>query len=904
MSPPSPARRPEPSPRPEVLSPAGNWDCLRAAVENGADAVYFGLRGEFNARARAANFALDELPEVMDFLRRRGVKGYVAFNTLVFEDELAAAEDRLRKIAAAGADAVIVQDLGVARLARAVSPDLPIHASTQMTVTTAAGAEFAKRCGASRVILARELSVAEIAKVRAGTDVELEVFVHGALCVSYSGQCLTSEVWGGRSANRGECAQACRLPYDLLCDGERRDLGPIRYLISPKDLAAFDVLPELVLAGVAGFKIEGRLKTPEYVANVTRTYREALDRTLAGERPRLAPGELRDLEQSFSRGLSHGFLDGVNHQVLVEGRSPKKRGVLLGRVVRLEPRRQAAVVALEAPLEAGAGVVFEGEDPEAGEEGGTVVAVREWRGEAELRFDRVRGPDLAKVAVGCRVFKTKDPALDERLRATFAGERARRRAKVRFRAAGRAGEPLRVEAEDDRGNRASAVSAVPLAPAAKHALTGEVLREQLGRLGETIFALEDVSADGLEGALMLPISELNRLRRELVRSLEEDRARNPGYAVAAAGTAVAAVRADPSLAGAGAGAGADPQNCAKLLQSERVPDATISATRENSIEGGHPPRTPRARPRSAGVGDSHSPELSVLARTPAQAEAAIDEGVERIYLDFLELTGLRAAVEKVRSAGRKAVVATPRVEKPGEEPILRKLLHLEPFGVLARHLGAVEAIVRAREAGDRKALALLLVGDFSLNAANALTAATLLGRGLDLLTPCYDLNVDQLLALVERLPDEAAAARRLEIVLHQHLPMFHMEHCVFAAVLSPGTDYTNCGRPCDRHQVALRDPTGRAHPVLADVGCRNTVFNDRPQSAAEYLDRFLRHGLRRFRVELLEEDGRTARKVIARSRDALAGRVAPRDVFRELNAEGQFGVVGGLTRGTLPVVRG
>src|SRR6516162_9768690 len=279
---------------PELLAPAGDWDCARAAVENGADAIYFGL-DKFNARMRAQNFTAADLPKLMEFLHRRGVRGYVTLNTLVFENELAEAEQYLRALIAAGVDAVIVQDAGICRLIRELSPDFPIHASTQMTITSVAGVEFARELGCHLVVLARELSIQEIAKIQNAPGSEfpspegvggsapqpsklpLEVFVHGALCVAYSGQCLTSESLGGRSANRGECAQACRMPYDLISDGKQVPLGDRKYLLSPQDLSGLEVLPELVRAGVASLKIEGRLKAPEYVASITRVYRQALD---------------------------------------------------------------------------------------------------------------------------------------------------------------------------------------------------------------------------------------------------------------------------------------------------------------------------------------------------------------------------------------------------------------------------------------------------------------------------------------------------------------------------------------------------------------------------------------------------------------------------------------------------
>ena len=304
---------------PELLAPAGDWECAKAAVENGADAIYFGLE-KFNARMRAHNFTEADLPKLMEFLHRRGVRGYVTFNTLVFQDELADAENYLRAIIAAGVDAAIVQDVGICRLIRRLSPDFPIHASTQMTITSAAGIEFARNLGCNLAVLARECSIAEMEKIRAAdaassstvtphSPLPLEVFVHGALCVAYSGQCLTSESLGGRSANRGECAQACRMPYDLISDGQTVPLGDKKYLLSPQDLAGLDVLPELVRAGVSSLKIEGRLKAPEYVASITRVYRNALDKLKLDSKPvapRLDHDSQYEMEMSFSRGLYTG----------------------------------------------------------------------------------------------------------------------------------------------------------------------------------------------------------------------------------------------------------------------------------------------------------------------------------------------------------------------------------------------------------------------------------------------------------------------------------------------------------------------------------------------------------------------------------------------------------------------
>ena len=284
----------------------------------------------------------------------------MTLNTLVFPRELAELETAVRDLATAGVDAVIVQDLGLVRLIRAVSADLEIHASTQMSVSSAAGVALARELGCSRVILARELALSEIKRIREAIDFPVEVFVHGALCVAYSGQCLTSEALGGRSANRGECAQACRMPYEIISDGRLVDLDNIQYLLSPQDLAAFELVPELIEMGVTSFKIEGRLKTAEYVANITRHYRTAIDEGWAGRPVSFTPRDVQEMQLSFSRGFSHGFLDGTNHKVLVRGDHAKKRGISLGAVESIG--RSGVRLNALAPIKPGDGVVFDGDE--------------------------------------------------------------------------------------------------------------------------------------------------------------------------------------------------------------------------------------------------------------------------------------------------------------------------------------------------------------------------------------------------------------------------------------------------------------------------------------------------------------------------------------------------------------
>jgi len=882
--------------RPELLAPAGDWECARAAVENGADAIYFGLE-RFNARMRAKNFTQADLPALMAFLHRRGVRGYVTFNTLVFANELAEAADYLRTIIAAGVDAAIVQDVGICRMIRALSPDFPIHASTQMTITSAAGVAFARDLGANLVVLARENSLREISAIRdavnrepvkgplgvsnpadgppdaAARPVQLEVFVHGALCVAYSGQCLTSEALGGRSANRGECAQACRLPYDLISDGRKVELGDRRYLLSPQDLAGIDVLPDLVRSGVSSLKIEGRLKSPEYVASITRVYRQALDQVMTGlvepqppttnsqpPTPNSHPSTPAsyELQMAFSRGLSPGWFRGIDNQELVHARFGTKRGVFLGEVARVDHER--VTIQLAAPLKPGDGIVFDAGRPDEREEGGRVYQVEATRdgSGSVLRFGQ-GDIDWRRVRTGQRVWKTNDPALERELRATFAGEQIRFHRPISLELHGHAGSALTLIARDQSGNVAQAESAIPLTPAERHPLTSARLREQLGRLGDTPFTLGELTSH-LEGEVILPVSEINRLRREVTAALEELAAAPRRWQLSASVEPMA-----PAPLGAPSSAGSETANAGRL-----GPDAP------------------------------NSYELIAVIRAIDQLDAAWRAGARTIYCEFENPKKYREAVTRFRELQQSQIenresnfenstiwVAPPRIFKPGEEWILQQVRSSEADGYLVRNYDHL-----AFFAGDRKR------GDFSLNIANPLSAGLFLDRyGLERVTASYDLNITQLEALLRGAP-----GAQFDITIHQHMPMFHMEHCVFCAFLSSGRDYRDCGRPCDRHVVALRDRVGADLPLKADAGCRNTVFNRRAQTGAEYVSRLRELGACNFRVEFVDESPAEVEQTLTRYHQLLRQEISGADLWRELKLLNQLGVTRGQMETTAQVI--
>jgi putative protease len=762
-------------------------------------------------------------------------------------------------------------------LIRELSPDFPIHASTQMTISSAAGVEFARNLGCNLAVLARECSIAEIEKIRTADEASLslitrnsplplEVFVHGALCVAYSGQCLTSESLGGRSANRGECAQACRMPYDLISDGAQVPLGDKRYLLSPQDLSGLEVLPELVRAGVASLKIEGRLKSPEYVASITRVYRAALDEighrgtetqsndpTKTSESLRLCgQSEKYELQMSFSRGLFTGWFGGNDNQKLVHARFGKKRGVFLGEVKKIV--RDGVIVNLAAPVKLGDGIVFDAGKPDEKEEGGRIYEIQEPRlkipGEklTELRFG-YGSIDFLRVHVGDKIWKTNDPELDKRLRQSFAGDAPRFQRPIEIEVHGLADKPLTIIARDEEGHVAKVESTMPLAKAEKLPLTGEKLREQLGRLGGTPFKLGELK-NNLSGEVMIAVSELNRLRREFVSELEN-------------------LRAQPKRWQINSHRGTETQSSA------------ISISESSA---------------SLRLGGKSDPQLIVLVRNHAQLEAALKCGVQTLYCEFEDPKKYREAVTTFHTARGCSVcqpstinhqlpgifVAPPRIFKMGEEWILNIVKSANADGYLVRNYDHLKYFADTRR-----------VGDFSLNIANKISADYFKNHfGLERLTASYDLNVVQLDALLTAAPPEW-----FEVTIHQHMPMFHMEHCVFCAFLSSGKDYRDCGRPCDTHDVRLRDRVGAEHPLKADAGCRNTVFNSQAQTGAEFVERLLALGVRNFRVEFLNENPDEVVRTITKYRQLLRGEISGTQLWRELKLFNQLGVTRGQMGG-------
>lgn len=864
-------------PSPELLLPVGTREMLEAAVANGADAVYFGVP-HWNARGRTEDFSLEDVGEMIRYARVRGVRTFLAMNVLVFERELRDLPEFLAKVISLEPDAFIIQDIGLARLIRAIAPTQEIHASTQMTLASAESVNLAAKLGFNRAVLARELSLKEIARIKEATPLELEVFIHGALCVSYSGQCLTSENFGGRSANRGQCAQSCRLPYRIFVDGKEFRDTDAQYLFSPHDLCALPRLGDLEEIGVNSLKVEGRLKSPEYVAAVARAYRKALDRTP------LEASDREPLEVLFSRGLRTGWLDGDNHQELVDGTFSNHHGMYLGTVVRVE--RGCVVVELDECLKIpacagmtkqdkgcadglvagmmprpGDGILFE--EPRFAQSAGARLyasqVVHEHKGKQStrgcgpqlLKMEFGRDFDTRQVARGMKVYRNDSPALEKELRKTFTDREQAKRIPVKMLLEGCIGTPLSLTVQDYSGHSVTAQGDTPIEEARNSgAVAGkndagkcdagnklrDLAQKELSALGSTAYRLDNLSVSVAPNAFIAG-KMLRTLRQKAIELLDNARCEWKEL--------------NPS-----ANAGRALLNSVKFANVKTAAQSSTGNT-QHSINGARP-------------------VISVLVRSPEQIPALEGLDIDNVVMDFDWGVKYDEPLEQIRELGFRAGMATLRIHKPGESHYLKNILRLCPDFALVRNLGALSIL---KESG------IPLAGDNSLNAANCLSYDWLLSQGLQTLHPSWDLNSTQLFDLLGDIDGS-----RMELTLHQYMPAFHSEYCAFARALTTGRRFPECGKICTQHKVEILDHKGERHFLQSDAECRNTLFVGKPQSALKLLPDLRAAGVNHFRLEMLQEDAATVRKKALIYTQAIRGKISIEEAIRMAGVEEKYGL--------------
>jgi putative protease len=821
-----------PRPVPELLSPAGSLDAVRAAVANGADAVYLGA-SKFNARDDGAQLTLDELEQACLIAHERGARIYLTLNILVKPSELHDALTYLGECIDRGVDAAIVQDIGLVRLIQRVYPAFEIHGSTQMTVHDASGAKVMERLGIDRVVLARENSLEDIRAIRAAVpELGLETFVHGALCISYSGQCYMSGMISERSANRGSCAQSCRKDYVLrdAATGEELDRG---YLISAKDLGAWEHLAEIAEAGVGCLKIEGRKKKPEFVATVTKGYREFLERVEQGTFAEPTFEEVQPLVQIFSRGFTGGMYGGRKGREYITRTQPDNRGLELGTVVGFE--RGEVIVEVRAPISERDGLGFE---PPAG---GHLESLGFSAGPVRTLSHR---PGLWKQAikarktipVGWTVVRNLQLSLIESARETFEGigTGKRRRVGLSVRCFGAAGGDLKAifTAGPDHVEVRSEMS---LAPAQKRALDVAQLREQFGRLGESPFVLGELDASGLGESLFLPVSELNRMRQEAVEQLAERLGWAHDADVAERRQRIAALIAESNAA---------------------TPTTTTA-----------------------------EPVLIAEVWRVEDADAALAAGVDEIVFDpflrhpFPSVTAVMGLVERVRNAGKAFRLRLPTIVRPEERKKIDKWVALGT-PLLSGHLGLLAEFAAAGR--DVRA-------DYAVNCFNVPTAHELFALGASGITPSIELTTEEIGQVVA--PWGGAG---FEVLIHGRTEGMTLEHCVLSAAFDRTP--THCRDLCTKSHVdtRLEDPAGYEFPVATDFACRNRLLHSRPIEGSEFLPKLWGQGIRRFRLVFNVPGDAVAERVGAyrEAVDAVAttGRLSrrPREVLGDEITRGHF----------------
>ena len=823
----------------ELLLPVGNLEMALAAIHNGADAIYLGFPG-FNARGRSADFEISELREIIETCHLYGVRAHLALNILIFPEEIDRLVPALERVLQLKPDALIVQDLGLAALIRQMAPKQVLHASTQMTVTNHEAMALVEDLGFQRFVLGRENSLADIKLIREASNKDLEVFVHGALCVAYSGQCFTSESIGGRSANRGQCAQSCRFGYELWVDGEKRQLFDKKYLVSPKDLCGIAQIPELMDLGVASFKVEGRLKSPEYVAAAAQEYKSAIDRH--NKKHDLTETEIEDSKRrmatTYSRGFFSGWLNGVDHQLLVDGVSKSHRGFKIGTV--RSGSGNSMLIDLIKPIELspGDGLLWTLKNSDWGAQIYKVIALSP----NQVRVEFGNEVAVSHEAQGAQVYLNNHVTQKRELRHSFLDKSSLKRVPVEINISIEVGQPLKATMSDGAFTvSAQGKSLIDLAK--NKAVTDEFFAEELGALGGSVFKLTHFKVHrATQESVFYPHKELKELRRELTSQLEKLRREHRVW-----------------------------RDETTITPAEDV--LAWSREQMRSIKG--LTRWPRT-------------EFNVLLRDKAQVSDLLEaiesgdlqkEDFHCVILDFEFGQDYEASIDGFKRTGVRCGIATTRVLKPKEYVHFKVIERLAPDVILIRNLGALHYFTNI------KPTACELRGDFSLNVSNHLSTQYLLNKGLATVTASYDLNSQQVSDLLK-----STNASRIEVTAHQYMPAFHMEHCVFAACLSTGSSFRDCGKPCEKHRVELKDEFGNRHQIKADPECRNTMFNAVAQSAAKYVSDWQALGLGAVRYEALYERGPELINKIKGYRDLLAGKKTPRQVISELQLLETYGL--------------
>ncbi len=792
---------------PELLAPVGSRESLIAAVDNGADAVYFGGT-LFSARQYASNFDREELLWAIDYVHARGVRAYVTVNTLIKDAELDEAADYLQFLCNAGADAVIVQDIGILKLLCEHIPNLPVHASTQMTIHNTEGVKFLQEMGVKRVVLAREMSLDEIKRIKSETCIEIETFIHGALCFSYSGQCLLSSMIGGRSGNRGYCAQPCRKKYRA---------GDVEgYLLSPKDLNMSEHIPALVEAGIDSFKIEGRMKRPEYVAGVVRVYRRLIDRFVKEpSRFRVTDDEKHTLRQLFNREFTSGYFFGNPGSELMSRKYPHNRGTELGKVVDYEPRKKLATMYLKAELRTGDGIGIG-----ARETGVTVGSIFTDNKSVRAGYpgSTVRVPMEYEVESGDEVFKTYDSQLMASLEVKNT-----RRIPVRMSFRAHIDEPVELwisDGENEIDIQGRSVCIAERSPISKSAIS-----DQLKKLGNTIFEAQDIIFE-IDENIFIPVSEINSLRREGIDRLMQVRTQRWK------------------------------RQCSRPVipswKKPVKPGSPILSVNTDSIESFEAAVDGGADMVYIGgeVFSNIKPQMMRPESRTVRFRSGESAGVRHDELRFVGLDNLRYAIEYGRKKRVKVFFSTPRIMKNINElpdyylpqRTQRSQSELAPDGFLVANPGVLFHLKNQNSTVP-------IVLDYPFNVFNRLSLEYLSNYS-NRITLSPELTLKEIKNLT--------SYGSTECIVHGNFPLMVSEHDLARGLFPKGAG-----------EVCLKDEKGFIFPVKTDLQGRTYIMNSRELCMLEYVPDLIKAGVDCMRIEARMYDPEKTGKITRIYRDAI-----------------------------------
>lgn len=775
----------------ELLAPAGSFEALVAAVENGANAVYL-AGSSFGARAYAENFTPEVMRNAIKFAHLRGVAVHVTVNTIVDDSELDKLADYLRFLYESGVDAILVQDLGVAYLAKKIIPDMPLHASTQMTVHNLDGVKALEKLGFERVVLSREVSLKDIRYICANCKAQIEVFIHGALCVCYSGQCLMSSMIGGRSGNRGRCAQPCRLPYKLVTKSGKDVLGGNagEYLLSPRDLNTIDLLPELIEAGVYSLKIEGRMKRPEYVGTVVDVYRRAIDNIFNENGYAVSAEDKRRLAQIFNRDFTTAYLQKRQGKNMMSDRRPNNRGLLIGRVVKFDRNKNHVTLKLNENVKIGDEIDF------WVKVGGRVTAVLKdmvnSQGKSiETAFagETVSFPINGTVHEHDRVFRVYDAQLMERVKQTYNSGAPIRRIDVRLSAVAEIGKPLLLKVLSADGYEAEVISSFIAEKAQKRPLTKEMLTKQLDRIGNTVYHITELSLQ-ISDDVMIPISEINNTRRRLFDLLDDKR----------------------------------------LAKYSRMPLIDLPVYRIDTKKA---------------VNKNVMPKIIVNTDNIETVQAAIDAGADGILFGGDSYTHNVLTIKDYRKAQELAVknncliyFNTPRIVRENSiktfKALAKDFAECEPDGINIHNISMLEIFKEYPE--------LNLQADFSLITYNSLTLQMLKELNIKKAVLSPELSMAQIEGISCR------AALPLECIVHGRLELMVSEYCVTGSFLGNIAEGP-CNHPCKNNNYFLQDRKNEQFPLVMDQDCHMHILNAKTLSMLPAAMKFRQLGIDSIRID-------------------------------------------------------